>query len=182
MICKNKKCRGYHEQQECRLRIGECRLFLQGAVFLPKRIDHADEIQSDIDGIEWLTEYAPDGVEAHRDKAHAADDAVQSRRQEICRKCAGTEGALQDGQEKHRKKQELQMLPRRFIDRGKKTDENIFTRPFIGKMEQCAKYGYENKMEDVLSGGHGLSLLLSSVGYQYMHFFRIYEPDSTLRR
>lgn len=61
-------------------------------------------------------------------------------------------GVLKDRKKEHRKKEELQMLPGGFIDRGDEPCKIIFSGPFIEKVEKDSGDQRKNAESDFCIG------------------------------
>lgn len=80
------------------------------------------------------------------------------------------EEQLDQREQKHREEEQLQMLPRGFVDRREQPDNAVVVRPFIGEMQQHSEDGDEEKTDGVGFEFHvGLSFLglVGSCRYAY---------------
>ena len=59
------------------------------------------------------------------------------------------EEQLDQREQKHREEEQLQMLPRGFVDRREQPDNAVVVRPFIGEMQQHSEDGDEEKTDGV---------------------------------
>lgn len=80
------------------------------------------------------------------------------------------EEQLDQREQKHREEEQLQMLPRGFVDRREQPDNAVVVRPFIGEMQQHSEDGDEEKTDGVgFEFNVGLSFLglVGSCRYAY---------------
>ena len=59
------------------------------------------------------------------------------------------EEQLDQREQKHREEEQLQMLPRGFVDGREQPDDAVLIRPFIGEMQQHSEDGDEEKTDGV---------------------------------
>ena len=59
------------------------------------------------------------------------------------------EEQLDQREQKHREEEQLQMLPRGFVDRREQPDNAVVVRPFIGEMQQHSEDRYEEKTKKI---------------------------------
>lgn len=128
------------------------------------------KIQCNIDPVVVFSKDAVQCIEDCDDEDHAGQDSEGTRPEEIGWHFFMEEKQLNQCEQKHREKEQLQMLPRGFVDRREQPDDAVAVRPFIGEMQQHSEDGDEDKTDGVGFEFHvGLSFLdlISSCRYAY---------------
>ena len=157
---KGEKCRGQEKQDGGREYEFFCLSVAVDIIFHEEGEDNACKIQCNIDPVVVCSEDTKQGIENCDDEDHAGQDSEGTRPEVIGWHFFVEEEQLDQREQKHREEEQLQMLPRGFVDGREQPDDAALIRPFVGKMQQHSEDRDEEKTDGVGFEFHiGLSFL-----------------------